>query len=200
MAVRLSVIMVQSAPPTPAAVRTAEAVVGELIGLAGIDLTLVGPIAALGDSSTDRLSLESLAGDVAVLDWQSPSQIMAALSGVGFEGQRSPHQHDQQVPAPESNQRRIYAIDLTQFSGSADVLTALLRLRADRQVRTFSLAPKQRSGSPPASQAGNQDDPAATPKPQNLEHRQPETVSTPVQHRENLDLDDLLDQLDQIDP
>jgi hypothetical protein len=58
----------------------------------------------------------------------------------------------------------------------------------------------QRSVSRPASQAGNQDDSVATRKPQNPEHRQPETVSTPVQHRENLDLDDLLDQLDQIDP
>ena len=55
MAVRLSVIMVHTVPPTLAAGRTAEAVVGELIGRAGIDLTLVGPLAELGESRLEAL-------------------------------------------------------------------------------------------------------------------------------------------------
>ncbi len=79
MAIRLSVIMVH-APPTAGAERTAQSVVGELIGLNGIDLTLVGPLAQLDETSTDRLTLASLSGDVAVLDWQRPEEIVARTS------------------------------------------------------------------------------------------------------------------------
>ena len=134
MAVRLSVIMVHSAPPTAAAASTAdrmvESVVGELIGISGIDLTLVGPIASLEESSTDRLTLTSLSGDVALLDWQPPPAAVADLTSVGFEGQRSPHSRDSDVPPPEANLRRVYAFDLNQFSGASDVIAALSQLKS----------------------------------------------------------------------
>ena len=57
MAVRLSVIMVHSPPPTSTAQQLAQGVVGELIGLPGIDLTLVEPLDRLQATSTDRLTL-----------------------------------------------------------------------------------------------------------------------------------------------
>ena len=123
MAVRLSVVMVHS-PPVSAlqvtedepsnratAQQLAEAVVGELIGLNGIDVTLVGPIAQLAPASTDRLTLESLTGDVAVLAWQCASETMAALAGIDFQGERSPHAHDRDVALPAARIRRIYAFD-----------------------------------------------------------------------------------------
>ena len=72
MAVRLSVVMVHSAPATPSAERVAQGVVGELIGLSGIDLVLVGPLDSLSESSTDRLTLSSIGGDIAMLDWRMP--------------------------------------------------------------------------------------------------------------------------------
>ncbi len=151
MAVRLSVIMVHSTPPTATAQQLAQQVVGELIGLQGIDLTLVEPFSQLHESSTDRLTLGSLGGDVAVLDWQSPAEILTSLASIDFQGKRSPHQHDREIPSAPANSRRIYAYDLSKFSRADDVIAALSRLNADRQVRAFSLGP------PPISLASSSD-------------------------------------------
>ena len=79
MAVRLSVVMVHSAPATATAERVAQGVVGELIGLSGIDLILVAPLDSLSETSTDRLTLSSLDGDIAVLDWSQPEVTHASL-------------------------------------------------------------------------------------------------------------------------
>lgn len=147
MAVRLSVIMVHSTPPTAIAQQLAQRVVGELIGLTGIDLTLVAPVGQLSESSTDRLTLASLSGDVAVLDWQRPEEILGSLERIGFDGKRCPHLHDLGVPAPPANSRRIYAYDLSKFSSAEEVIDSLSRLNADRQVRAFQLGP------PPSSLA-----------------------------------------------
>ena len=68
-----------------------------------------------------------------------PAEILALLTSIEFDGQRSPHQHDREVPAPPANSRRIYAYDLNKFSRADDVIAALSRLNADRQVRAFSL-------------------------------------------------------------
>lgn len=197
MAVRLSVIMVHSPPPTAATAATAErmveSVVGELIGLSGIDLTLVGPIALLAETSTDRLTLDSLSGDVAVLDWQPPAESVADLASIGFEGQRSPHEHDPDVPPPAANSRRVYAFDLNQFSGAGDVVAVLSKLKSSRQVRTFSL-----ELAPPASKPAAK--PAAKPAdrpPLASDRASPASSAEPG---ETLNLDDLLDQLDQLDP
>ncbi len=155
MAVRLSVVMVHTAPHTVAAQRISEGVVGELIGLGGIDLTLVGPLARLSDSSTDRLSLGSLEGDVAVLDWQSPTEIIKAMTSIGFIGRRAAHSFDREpslqrdfdpdhstsggvnVDAPPT--RRIYCFDLNAFAQPAEVIEALQLLKQSRQVKTVSL-------------------------------------------------------------
>jgi hypothetical protein len=212
MAVRLSVIMVQSAPPSAAAGRTAEAVVGELIGLGGIDVTLVGPLAEISSASTDQLTLESLSGDVAVLDWQSPSAIMASLHQIGFGGQRSAHENDPDVESRAANLRRIYALDLAKFSRPEDIFQALTRLNASRQVRTFSLGLSANSDSQqtePPARATSQEKPrraknveAIPEKPLGTSSTQPpsEDTSTSPERGESLNLDDLLDQLDQLDP
>ncbi len=207
MPVRLSVIMVHSPPPSTRQVpqdqkpkraspeRMAEAVVGELIGLSGIDLTLVGPIAQLPEASTDRLTLESLSGDVAVLDWQSPPHTLAALASIGFQGERSPHACDRNVAAPPANLRRIYAFDLNEFSQSSDVIEALSQLKSSRQVRTFSLdlAPRTTTLPDAKTQAGSA---ARAPRPNSpRKHSDAKAISG-----ESLNLDDLLDQLDQLDP
>ncbi len=150
MAQRLSVVMVHSPPASLAASQLAEAIVGELIGLREIDLTLIGPIDQLAEGSSDRLSLESLSGDVALLDWQPPSAIIKSLATLNFVGSRSPHASDphageaassQKHAPPQPSTRRIYAFDLSQFSQPKAVCDALVRLKGTRQVRTFDLAP-----------------------------------------------------------
>lgn len=139
MAVRLSVVMVHSPPAGSQAQRKGEEVVGELIGLAGIDLTLVAAFEGLHKDSTDHLSLTSLTGDMAVLDWRTPAELIQVLHGIEIPGARSPHPHDPEVPVPASDERRIYAFDLNQFSAAKDLTAALQELKSQREVRTFSL-------------------------------------------------------------
>tara|TARA_R110002049_G_scaffold2750_4_gene21881 strand:- start:21913 stop:22689 length:777 start_codon:yes stop_codon:yes gene_type:complete len=147
MPARLNVIMIESAPAAGAARRLAESVVGELIGLPGMDLTLVESLDKLTEGSTDKLTLDSISGDVCVLDWQPPPAIESSLHSVGFLGRRSPHAHDPDMdvsPQDQGSQRRIYAFDLNRFTEAAQLCEALAALRQTLQVRTFSL------GAPPA--------------------------------------------------
>ncbi len=131
--------MIQSNPPTAAAQRMAEEVVGRLIGAEGIDLTLIGPLSSLAETSTDRLTLESLSGDVAAMDWQDPAAIVDGLAAVGFHAQRAPHPHDDDAPAPSSANRRVFAFDMNRFRGPVELVDALRQLNARRQVRTFAI-------------------------------------------------------------
>ena len=153
---RLNVIMIESAPQAGSARRMSEAVVGELIGLAGIDLTLVESLARMSETSTDKLMLDGITGDVCVLDWQSPESMIASLHDKGFAGQRSPHPHDVDAATSMSSSadrpmRRIYAFELNRFSDAKTLCEALMDLRAVREVRTFSLGAPS-STTPPAAE------------------------------------------------
>ncbi len=223
MAVRLNVIMVSSAPQTATAQRVAEAVVGELIGLAGIDLALVDRLDQIQPTSTDFLTLDSLAGDVAVLNWQAAEATVGILNRLGFAGSRARHAHDPEATSPGPS-RRIYAYDLNKFDDARRVIAALGELLASRQVRTFSLdgslaqkpaqpvaepiqKPAQTVAEPTPPRAADRSgdekspdrhilaDPASTPA-------MPHTSSAATDHggpKKTLDLDELVDQLDSLD-
>jgi hypothetical protein len=204
MAVRFPVVMIHAPPRTAHAERTAAAVVGELIGQSGLDLTLVGPLDQLSESSADRLSLGSLVGDVAVLDWQSPSNTVAALHRIGFSGQRSRHAHDPSVPVAPTDLRRIYAFDLTKWSRPRDLMKALSDLKSSCQVRTFTLGATSNSASPSATGRANSTPTQAAESSQPRSGDRgtaspPEAVDSPEAPC-SLDLDDLVDQLDRLDP
>ena len=237
MPARLSVVMVQTAPPSRGATQLAEAVVGELIGMPEIDLTLIGSLSTIASDSTDRLTLESLTGDLAILTWQTPADCVAALVELGVPGQRVPHEHDRQASPGGSPVRRIYAFDLTQFTTARQVCDALADLKAKRQVRTFSLLtppearpanpvqatdsgaeqvsgeePKGQDGHPTRSQNADSKTPTAINRslpqrpdasPRLASEPAPGTEAGPAsESRPNVavDLDDLLDQLDDLDP
>ncbi len=184
-AVRLSLVMVHSSPFASARLLP-EAIVAELIGVPEIDLTLVGPLAQLSASSTDRLALESLTGDVAVLDWQSPDEIVRSLARVGFDGDRVPHANDVEATAPRTPGRRIYAFDLTRFRDLTSLHQAIGQLKSSLQVRTFSL---------PLG-------PSTVVSPSPVPSQSPSPVVEPLQPKPPpaINLDDLLDQLDDLDP
>ena len=159
MAVRLSVVMVHSTPATSTAERVAQGVVGELIGLSGIDLILVAPLDSLSETSTDRLTLSSLAGDIAVLDWRLTKVVHESLQRIGVEGARTRHAADPEVPADagtsESQSRKLYLFNLTEFTTAEAVISSLTKLNKARAVRTFSLAPiAKRSGVSDSAQPG----------------------------------------------
>ncbi len=145
MAVRLSVVMVHSTPATSAAERVAQGVVGELIGLSGIDLILVAPLDSLSESSTDWLTLSSLGGDIAVLDWRLTEVMHESLKRIGIEGSRTRHAADAESPADAMNSdvqsRKLYLFNLAEFTTAEAVISSLTKLNEARAVRTFSLAP-----------------------------------------------------------
>ena len=146
MAVRLSVVMVHRTLGTPAAERIAQQVVGELIGLHGIDLVLIAPLESLEKTSTDWLTLSSIQGDLAILDWQTPAAMQQNLDFLGVLGTRALHAADAGAPAvasPSSDSsgvsRRLYFFDLNGFATAEAVVSSIAELNAARSVRTFSL-------------------------------------------------------------
>ncbi len=146
MAVRLSVVMVHSTPATSTAERVAQGVVGELIGLSGIDLILVAPLDSLSETSTDRLTLSSLDGDIAVLDWRLPEVTHESLTRIGVEGSRTRHAADPEVAVDAvkhgtQTPRKLYLFNLMDFTNPERVISSLTKLNEARAVRTFSLAP-----------------------------------------------------------
>lgn len=217
MAVRLPVIMVHSPPGGGRWQSLGESIIGELIGRPGIDLTLVGRLGDLATGSTDRLTLESLRGDLVVLDWQPPARILSDWHRLGLDGIRSPHPDDQEpVPVSPPN-RRIYAFDLRGFDDARPVCDAVNRLLASRQTRTFTLggigngkpAAAPPSGGPPTTpprtvsveSVPSHKDPVRdgkddTPSP-NRDESIPESTSPRDRDRE---LDALVDELDLLDP
>ena len=206
MAVRLNVIMVHAPAGTNAAQRLTEAVVGELIGLSGIDLTLIDQIAQIDPTSTDYLTLDSLSGDVAVLAWRPVAESIRSLSELGFRGSRARHAHDRAGP-DAGRSRSIYGYDLSEFDSPQQVCAALSDLLDARQVRTYSLEGLISDRPPLAAKKNAADASQGAPKtsessaPQHLGDASPGPTSTgrsPGKPR--LDLDDLVDQLDCFDP
>lgn len=192
MAARLTVIMIESPPPTAAAARLADDIVGHLIGRPGIDMTLVRSLMALEESSTDRLTLESITTDVAVLDWQPPQMIVDALHSVGFVGWRALHSGDLESPPGPISGRKIYAFDLTQTSDAAGLIEALQNLRAQRDIQTFSIGSLTEA---PRRQAL----PSNPIPPAPLPSVDVQSGTGRVSPAAEIDLDDLIDQLDRLD-
>lgn len=211
MAVRLTVIMIENAPPTAKAGRLAEDIVGHLIGRPGIDVTLIRSLSDLQAGSTDQLTLDSITADAAVLDWQSPESIVRLLNEVGFAGVRAAHRFDSQAPAESTGGRRIYGFDLTQFSEASELTKALDILKSERQVRTFSIAalapPSSKSTAPNPLSPPSQSPTSSATVAQNQSVKPvaktgPDDRSGPATDRQivsDIDLDDLIDQLDQSD-
>lgn len=189
-----------------------EEVVGQLIGAAGIDLTLIGPLSSLAETSTDRLTLESLAGDVAALDWQSPEAIMQGLASVNFHAQRAAHPHDGEAPKKQSGIRQVYAFDMSRFRGPGELIKALTDLNGRRQVRTFSIGlgdslgvgitrePARPAAEPPLVPIEPVPPTQGTTPPGEIKTTPVHDVKAGEPPASGLDLDDLIDQLDQADP
>ena len=202
MAARLTVILNQAAPAVAPAQRLCESVIGELIGRPGIDLILVASLRGLAGDATDRLTLESIRGDTAVLDWQSPGETCRDLAEIGFAGSRWPHASDLDAAPPEQKSRRIYAFDLNRFETADAVCSALTALLSSRQVRTFTLGmpgeqpSRTRSRTKPAAAVQSQLRPQQS-LPRDDPHHQP-PASAPATTK-SLDLDALVDQLDEFD-
>lgn len=227
MAVRLTVVMVHSPPAIAGAQQLAESAVGEMIGRPGIDLTLIGSLDQIAEASTDALTLESITGDVAVLDWRTPQQLIDQLASIGFHGSRARHGNDMEAEPAVQGTRKIYAFDLKEIDDAKQLCKSVQDLLATRQVKTVSIAGPSIAGKPnqasmplistavskgtSAAKAGPVaiQAPAAPATPESLPKpaaQSPELqAAKPRQanqatNQPTIDLDDLVDQLDQLDP
>lgn len=160
VSVRLSVVLSQSAGKLPRHRDLESEIVAGLIAAAGIDLSLIGSIDALDAAATDRMMLDGLRGDLALLCWFSPEEAAAHLTAAGIEGRRAPHRFDPEpayVPHPDPSSpapfRRIYYFDLTQHASAPSLQSALEQLLASRRVVTFGLGNPR---TPKPDRTGNQ--------------------------------------------
>ncbi|MCA9139128.1 MAG: hypothetical protein KDB00_20285 [Planctomycetales bacterium] len=211
---RLPVILVQNPPAAGAAL--AEALVGNLIGRAGLDLTLVDRFDSIADDSTDRMTLEGITVPSAILDWRSEEQILESLEAIGFTGVRCPHQLDSDhSPTPGTSTRRLFLFDLTKHQDATKIVSELDRLRGSLSVKTVSLG----SLSPinGAKNAVTKGDQTPSDQPQNSASRTDSVASSAADStavpgrsgaaamtylaspRSDKNLDDLIDQLDDLD-
>lgn len=140
MAVRLSVLLVQSSRMSGLQSGINAELVFQLMGVPGIDLSIVNSLNPAEIAETDRLLLSSLESDLAVLDWRDADDSLAALATLGVVGARAPHHLDPQTPAVESATRRIYLVDLRRGDSSSSVVSAMKQLLDQRRVVAVPLS------------------------------------------------------------
>lgn len=200
---RLPVILVQNAPAAGAAL--AEDLVGHLIGRAGLDLTLVDRFDSLAPNSTDRMTLDGITVPAAVLDWQTESELIAALSAIEFLGTRAAHQLDPNPSTePGPSRRRLFLFDLNRTTDASAIIAALDRIRESLSVKTFSLGGIAGPASASPSGNGSTEKRNGTSRPAQIVNEQapPKTnapAPPPGTMRSDENLDALIDQLDDVD-
>lgn len=140
MSVRLNVLLVQSSRMSGLQSGINADLVFQLMGVPGIDLSIVNSLSAAEIAETDRLLLSSFENDLAVLDWRDADDSLAALAKLGVTGTRAPHRLDSKVPAAASGIRRIYVVDLRSGDSPGAVVDAMKDLLAQRRVVAVPLS------------------------------------------------------------
>jgi len=176
---------------------------------------LVGDLGSLHEDSSDRLTLEAINSHVAVLDWGQPEVILQRCHEIGFRGSRAPHAGDPAVPPVTGQTRKIFIFDLAQSADAQALCEAIRQLLQSQQVKTFSLGGTASPGSGNASESPSPVSAARSPvvgvapeRPANNAFRPSSAADFPARTPESspppkpgpLDLDELMDQLDQLDP
>lgn len=149
MSIRLSILLSQGSGEQS---ELEGQLVADLLGAAGMDLSIVTALPRLTADHTDRLVIEGLSGDFALLGWDAPAELVEHCRRLGVDGRRAPHQLDPEAAAPGGG-RQIYAIDLRGRT-VAEVRRALDQILKSRQTPTFQLFPTQPSdpsGKPPGA-------------------------------------------------
>lgn len=196
---RLPVILVQNPPAAGATL--AENLVGNLIGRAGLDLTLVDRFDSLAADSTDRMTLEAITVPSAILDWRSEDEILKSLAAIDFHGSRCPHLLDPIAqPSPGATTRRLFLFDLTKHRDVKKIITELDRLRESLSVKTFSLGSVGGGNRNDAGSRRGETMSVVNPVPMPAKPNKP-APAVPVlgATRTDENLDALIDQLDDLD-
>lgn len=134
MAVRLSVVLVQSSRMSGLQSGINAELVFQLMGVAGVDLSIVNSLNPSEIAETDRMMLSALDSDLAVVDWSDLDETLAKLAALGVNGIRSPHQLDRDVPPVPLGNRRVYLVDLRNGHKPDEVVSAMKQLLDQRRV------------------------------------------------------------------
>ena len=153
MNARLNVLMVQSPRLSGLQSGIQESLVMRLLGAPGLDVAIVSSLEMDQASETEQLLLSSLSGDLAVIDWRAPADVLASLERLGILVARAPHRLDPHPSAPANGRRKAYVIDLRNGDSADAVAESLRRLLEERRVIAVPLGAK--IGPPP---------PAPTPR------------------------------------
>lgn len=195
MSVRLCVVLCQSSSGGSTRQDLEGSLVAQLIGAPGIDLHLVCDLNQLVHShqvahwATDRLVLEGIQGDFALLAWDTPENIQSQLARLGILGHRAPHSLDSQAPLAGNRQladRKIYCVSLSGHT-SASITAGLQQLLSARRTKTVSLAIPARAEATVAS-----------PRPASMQAKTP-TPPPPSTTAPRDEWDDLVDDLNASD-
>ncbi len=150
MSIRLSIVLSQSTGGTAIQQDMEGDLVARLIGLPGLDLCLVGPLERSTQETTDRLVLEGLQGDFALLTWHAAEAAIELLRQAGQVGERVPHALDPFAPndsvskgeeqsgGKEAAGRRFYLVEL-RGKTSEQVVDGLQQILAARRTKTVAI-------------------------------------------------------------
>lgn len=150
MSIRLSIVLSQSAGGTAMQQDMEGDLVARLIGMPGMDLCLVGPLERSTQDSTDRLVLEGLQGDFALLTWHAAEAVSELMRQAGQVGERVPHALDphavdslaakgeEKSRAEAVAKRRFYLVEL-HGKTSAQVVAGLQQILASRRTKTVAI-------------------------------------------------------------
>ncbi|MFG0266939.1 MAG: hypothetical protein ACF8AM_17585 [Rhodopirellula sp. JB055] len=204
MAVRLNVIVLRPTGEHRHFDPACDDAVGQLLGRPGLDLVLLDRIPRPDESGTERLAVESIAGDVACVAWTDAEHVSKPLGLLGKRVARVPHRRDVEAEPVQSNEpiAKLYHFDMRREGASQTILADLQSLLATRQTPTFQIGaggparPKKASvpaqPKPDIAPIQNMTPPPAKPSAA--------VVSPPpLTPNQSTDLDALVDELDELD-
>lgn len=218
MSARLSVVLCQSSSGSPACRDVEGDLVARLIGSPGLDMSLIGSLDNFDPSGTDRLLLDGLSGDVAILSWHNPADGFQLCHTIGLSGFRAQHSLDpegsQQPPSatrsgpinlpvvgngsvknPKPDARRLYFFNLA--AGSAEqIVVGLQQILHAKQPHAAAPAKRVQSLAPLEPFPSNTTEPASKSPASGV---RPTPQRRPIDLGDSTEWDSLVEELNDLD-
>jgi hypothetical protein len=198
-------------------------VIGQLLGRPGLDVTLLERLPAPGESTTERLALESLGGHIACLAWTDAESTLGELDAAGKPMVRRTHKHDPEVPSNGVESQsgnvvgRLFFFDMRLSDANRWIFEELQQLLKTLQTPMFQigagdLKPSRKAIPPTTPKANSTPDSlpeSSLTKPSSATVTRETLNNSPTKVNEDPpsdfsssddeDLDRLVDELDEMD-
>lgn len=149
MAKSVAIVLSQSRGGDPQQRDFEETLVAQLLMEDRVEVAIIPHLTQLDESSTGKLCLEGVTGDMILLASQPPLATDDQLRSLGVTGRfgRTSQTADVQVPAssPHDAPRTLYSVDLSGFATLEQARTEILRIR-DEATRPVVLLADLTSG------------------------------------------------------